>query len=179
MATIAGSKLNSSARVVHPGAVQSDAWTTIHADAEAAAETTALTRPTLAGVNAGVRYLQVPDGAVRVQVRVRYDGTVTTSPVLRVFGLTGAIPTTGVVAEGTGVAWAKRLDSIANSTGTTLTLDATNDITDGTYKWSPVMENQIDGSPWVDLQGSSYVTVLVETAANVSGAALIEAVFLN
>ena len=75
--------------------------------------------------------------------------------------------------------WAKRLDAVANTTGTTITLDATNDVTDGTYKWSPVMENQIDGSPWVDLQGSSYVTVLVETAANVSGAALIEAVFLN
>lgn len=179
MATIAGSKLNMSALVTHPGAVQSDAWTTIHADAEAAAETTALTRPTLSTVNAGVRYLEVPDGAVRVQLRVRYAGTVTTSPVLRVFGLTGSIPTTGVVPEGTGVVWAKRLDSIANSTGTTLTLDATNDITDGTYKWSQCIENQIDGAPWVDLQGSSYVTVLVETAANVSGAALIEAMFLN
>lgn len=182
MATVVGSKLNSSALVTHPGAVQSDGWVTIHGDAEATAESSAnLLRPTTSGLNANVRYLRVPDGAVRVQLRVRYGNaeTVTTSPVVRVFGLTGLVPSTGTVTEGDGSVWAKRLDAIANTTGTTLTMDGTNDIRDGTYQWSQCLENQIDGSPWVDLQGSSYVTVLVETAASVTGAAIIEAMFLN
>lgn len=182
MATlVTGSKIVPSGGMTYPGAIQSQGWQTIHADAEATAETTHIDRPTSSGLNAGVRYVKVPEGAVRAQIRVQYQtgATVTTSPVVRVYGLNGTLSESGVATEGDGSIWAQRLDSISNGTGITLVMDSANDITDGTYQWSAVLENGIDGSPWVDLQGSSWVTVLVETAANATGASLIQVKFLN
>ena len=184
MATlVTGSKIVPTGEMSYPGAIQSKGWQVIHADAEAAAETTNLLRPTASGLNAAVRYVKVPEGAVRCQLRAQYGSgaTVTTSPVVRVFGLNGSLSEAGVATEGDLSVFAQRLDSIANSTGTTLACDGTNDIRDGIYQWSQCLENQIDGAPWVDLQGSSWVTVLVETAASISTATAVQIVckFLN
>jgi len=185
MATIVvGSKIVPSDGMSYPGAIQSQKWQVIHADAEATAESAAnLLRPTASGLNASVRYVKVPEGAVRCQLRAQYGSgaTITTSPVLRVFGLVGSLSEAGVATEGDLSVFAQRLDATANTTGTTLTCDGTNDIRDGTYQWSQCLENQIDGSPWVDLQGCSYVTVLTETAASISTATAVQIVckFLN
>lgn len=170
-----------------PSAMKANGWQVCHTDLEAAAETTALVQP-LGTTNAGVLWVKVPDGAVRAQFRVRYGSgaTVTTSPVLRVFGFSG-VPSADEgstlafsLGAATPVSFPERLDTVANSTGTTITLDGTNDVRDGTYQWSQPMSSPLDGNPWIDLRGNRWVAALVETAANVSGIiAQCEIKFLN
>jgi hypothetical protein len=157
---------------------------TIHSDLEASAESAGnLLNPTSATVNANVVPIKVGNAVSKVVLRVRYDqgATVTTSPVVRFYGaycsdaVAHTIESTGVIPT-TGTCEFVRLDNAdSGAAGVTLTLDATNDLRDSTYKYS----DPISLTP-MDLLGCRYLVALVSTAANTStGAVVLRALLLN
>lgn len=161
-------------------------WVTCHTDLEDTAESAAdLLNPTSATVNATVVPIRIGQNVSKVLLRSRRPAaaTITTSPVVRIYGLycTDAVANT-IDQAGTlptdGTCIPIRLDNIdSGAAGVTITLDATNDINDGTYKYSDV----ISLTP-IDLLGARYLMVLVETAANTSASAaqvILQALLLN
>lgn len=161
--------------VSFPSSVASD-WTLLHANLAATAETaTELLRPTSTTLDSGVRLLKVSGACKGIMLRARYDPTittVTTAPVIRLYGITGTAPTADGVLSDTGANPPERLDALtAAATGLTVTpvaLGAGN-LRDGTYAYTDVLI--VSGSPFFDLRGCKWILALTETAANVSGGA--------
>lgn len=158
-----------------PASVKGD-WTVVHANLSATAESsTVLMRPSSYS-NANVYPARIHDGATRVTLMARYDdavSTVTTSPVVRVYGIFGpenAVSEAGVIDETKAIV--RRLDNAdSNAAGITLTLEtlaSAGTIQDGTYMYSNELASSLDG---IDLRGARWLLVLTETAASISGGA--------
>ena len=150
-------------------------WAVLHANLSTAAESaTELLRPTVTTLNAGVRLLRVSGACKGIMLRARYDPTittVTTAPVVRIYGITGTDAAAGVLSD-TGANPPERLDALtaaaAGLTVTPVALGAGN-LRDGTYAYTDVLT--VSGSPFFDVRGAKYIMALTETAANVSGGA--------
>lgn len=150
---------------------QSGPWVTIHDDLEATAATSEeLIRP-LSVMSANVHAVRLPPSAKHVMLRARWTaaGAVTTSPVLRVYGVFGSANDAGWFDDD-GTVHVIRLDRYGNSSGQTLTLDAANDLRDTKYSYSAPLLHADTALPYLNCLGSSYVFALVQTAANVAGA---------
>lgn len=166
--------------LVATGSVQIGPWITIHDDAEATPSTAAVLIRPLSETSANVHAVKVPAGATRVMVRARWAvaGAVTTSPIIRAYGVYGAINSSGWFADD-GTVHLVRIDRNATGAGgVTVTVDATNDLRDTTYSYSANAIHTDDGTPWFDCKGAQYVFVLVSTAGNVVGAMDLQAAFL-
>lgn len=165
------------------GSAQCGPWLAIHDNFEAAAASAAeLIRP-LSVTAAEVHAVKVPPGATRVMIRARWTaaGAVTTSPVIRAYGVYGEKNSSDWFADD-GTAHVVRIDRNATGAGgVTVTLDATNDLRDSTYSYSANAIHTDDGTPWFDCKGANYIFVLCSTAGNVAGAqtATLQAAFLN
>lgn len=175
--------------LVSTGSTQVVNWVTAHDDVEASASSAAeLIRP-LSVTSANVHAVKVPPGATRVMVRVRWTaaGAVTTSPIIRGYGVFGTInsPTATTLPNwfaDDGTVTVVRIDRNATGAGgVTVTLDATNDLRDTTYSYSANAIHTDDGTPWFDCKGAPYVFFLCSTAGNVAGAqtAVLQVAFLN
>lgn len=161
---------------------------TVVSNAKATAATATELKTPLSFAGSNCFWVKIGQGITRGVFRVKYSGTVTTSPVIQVYGVHQPDPATGVTTASpafadNGTIAPTRLDNDAAGAGITLTLDATNDIRDtaGTPNlYSPWYEfvSPQTGVPG-DLLGCSHILVLCSTAANTSGAAAIEALFLN
>lgn len=155
---------------------------TVVTDAEATAANSTELKAPLGYAGSNCRWVKVGGYASRALFRVKYSGTVTTSPIIQVYGVqTETVPAPAFANDGTIAP--TRLDNDAAGSGLTLTLDATNDIRDaaGTPNlYSPWYEyvSPQTGVPG-DLLGSTWILVLCSTAANVSGSATIEALLIN
>lgn len=161
-------------------------WVVVNDDAETAQSSTDLLRPAAID-DSTFHWCKVGDGATRCLVRARQAvaATVTTSPVIRVFGAygtsiagDGSWPNTSAAAVA-GDPKFLRLDNVDwNAAGLTLTLvtSGTGLNRDNDYAYTDVMPD-LTG---IDLKGCQWVGVAVETAANVSaGTVPIEILFLN
>lgn len=165
---------------VIPTSLQSR-WFTLNEDAKTAvANATDLLTPT-AVVAAQVHWCAVPTTATRILVRFAYTGTAGTNPIVRIIGAYPVGSLIGVTtanqfsatAGATDYATYLRLDNVdQNAAGVTLA-DAT-PWTDGTNKRGA--PSTLSG---YDLCGCSYVTALVETAANTVTLGWVEGLFLN
>jgi hypothetical protein len=162
---------------------------TVVSNAKATAATATELKTPLSYTGSNCFWVKLGPGITRGMFRVKYAGTVTTSPVIQVYGVHQPDPATGVstaspeFSNTSGLISPTRLDNDAAGAGITLTLDATNDIRDGAATpnlYSPWYEfvSPQTGVPG-DLLGCSHILVLCSTAANTSGAAVIEALFLN
>lgn len=161
---------------------------TVVTNAKATAATATELKTPLSFAGSNCRWTKVGPGISRILLRAKYSGTVTTSPVLQVYGVHQPDPATGVTSDSpafsdAGTIAPTRLDNDAAGAGITITLDATNDIRDsaGTPNlYSPWYEfvSPQTGVPG-DCLGASHILVLCSTAANTSGACVIEALFLN
>lgn len=158
-------------------------WQTIHENFESSAASAAeLIRP-LSVTSSDVHAVTVPEGASRMMVRARWTaaGAVTTSPVVRVYGVYGTLNSSDWFADD-GTAQIVRLDrNTTGAGGVTITLDATNDLRDTTYSYSANAIHSDTGEPWMDCKGAPYAFVLCSTAGNVAGAqsATLQCAFLN
>ncbi len=85
-------------------------------------------------------------------LRMKYDGPITTSPVIQVLGI-------NTLDDGTTEVGGFLINS-SGSDEITLVAASTTDLTDATNYWSEVGKDQI-----LDLQGSSDVLIVVKTAA--------------
>lgn len=159
-------------------------WVTIHGDLKATASTNTTTP--LADTSSNVKPAMVPMGATRVRIRVKrgVDATVTTQPIVRVWGVGGPITSTNVSTtianDGTVAAW--RLDRNGNGAGVTVTMDATNDMADSLYRYSPVPPHTDEATPYFDCYGAQYIMALVEQAYagdGASGTVVLEASFIS
>lgn len=156
--------------VVYPSSVKSE-WVTIHANATAAAQgASVLLRPATYS-DSNCYPIRIPDGAVGFKVRARMlndVSVVTTSPVVRFYGVTGAAPTDAGVFADDGTVYFERVDnSSASAAGLTLTLVATNTkLRDTTYGYS----NLLPTSGRYDLRGCKWLLALIETASAVTSA---------
>lgn len=156
---------------------------TVVSDAEATAATSTELKAPLGFAGSNCRWVQIGSNGGKVAFRVKYSGTVTTSPVIQVYGVyTESDPTSNAFAND-GAFAPNRLDNSASGSGITLTLDATNDIRDaaGTPNlYSPwyTFVSPVTGVPG-DALGVNWILVLCSTAANVSGSASIEMLQLN
>lgn len=164
-----------SGNLVYPASVRGK-WITIHNDLEQASGITGV-RP-LSVTSTDIIPIQVPVGATRVLFRARYanGATVTTSPIIVVYGVWGELDG-GAFTEGNDQVQCARLDNQDNSAaGITVTLDGTNDVDDATYQYSDIVPS-LTG---LDLLGASYVFAYPTTVANVnSGVVLLQALFIN
>lgn len=149
-------------------------WVTCVSSASATAQTAAeLIRPGSVTASAIVP-IPLGKGTSRVLLRCRYTaaGTVTTSPIIRVFAAydNGArLITTTLVDDGT-------VRYMILASAQTVTCVAATDVRDTTYSYSvPIV---LTGT---DMLGADYLIVLVETAASISGAQdeIIEALLIN
>ena len=139
-------------------------WTQVHTDAEQANTAGQLLNPGSVSTAFVVPAIVSQGTRLRIIARTNYAvATVTTSPVVRIFGADQSPDSAGAFPTGTIF---HRIDAENfNDTGLTLTLDvAANVQNDGaTYCWSspqPV-------STGFDMLGAKAVLVLIETAANV------------
>lgn len=129
-------------------------WGTVKTGVNAASSATLLRNPSSLIASAAQYDLTVfkCQLGTSVIVRLKYDdgfaGTIT-SPVIKVYG----IDSNGKFH------FLKNSNSTTPVATSTLTVDTTNDITDGTYNYTDVGANQI-----YDLQGSTYFCVVVSTA---------------
>lgn len=155
-------------------------WTTINGDAKTAQSTAELIAPFSITASA-VNWVAVPDNATRAVFRVSYASTATTvstSPVIRVFGLFNPTDITAAPAnDGTSVPM--RIDNVSPSAGgVTLTCTAAaTDINDGAAR-----KGQPHSLTGMDCMGAKRIAALVETALALSagsGAATVEVMFLN
>lgn len=162
-------------------------WQLINIDLETA-DTAGLLSPYLI-TRAAFIWLKVPDGAVRCLIRGRNDAvatTFTTDPVVRMIGAFPTLPgreaDKAIVDSGfsgtpgqTNHAEFLRLDSIdANAAGVTIDFSATTNLEDATYEYTDVPAANgegLGGLTGFDLKGATYVGMMVETAASVTGGA--------
>lgn len=149
--------------VTFPSSMQIN-WTQAHTDAEQANTAGELLNPGSVS-SAYVVPVVVSQGTrLRIMARIAYAATVTTSPVVRVYGADQVPNSSGAFPTGTLF---HRIDAENfTDTGTTVTLaaaaSAQNDGT--TYAWS----SPLPVSTGWDMLGAKAVIVLVETAANTS-----------
>lgn len=159
---------------------------TVVSDAEAAAATSTELKAPLGFAGSNCRWVALGSNGGRVAFRVKYAGTVTTSPIIQVYGLyTEDSPdsTTNGFSNTSGAYAPNRLDNNDAGAGLTLTLDGTNNLRDaaGTPNlYSPwyTFVSPVTAAPG-DALGVNWILVLCSTAANVSGTASIEMLILN
>lgn len=161
--------------VSYPSSVVGE-WMVLHANLTTAAESaTELLRPSVTTLNAGTRLLRVTGACKGIMLRARYDPTittVTTAPVVRIYGITGDELATAGVLDDAGLNPPERLDaSTAAAAGLTFTpvALAAGNLRDGTYAYTDIVT--VSGSPFIDCRGAKWIMALTETAANVSGGA--------
>lgn len=146
-------------------------WMTVYDNVSATADVSGVLRNPLtytAGANVALIHPAIVTQGTRMAVRCKYDDgvtTITTSPTVRLFAFDQIPDSTGAFPAGTKF-W--RLDATDPSTaGQVLTLNATADITDGTFNYS----SNGPGLSTYDMFGASSIMVLHDTAASVSGGA--------
>jgi len=163
----------------HPCSVKGQ-WITAHDNLSATAETSTVLLKPYSATTSTLHWVRVPDNCTRVYVRGKNTATmtgVTTQPVVRIIG---AYPTSPGAAADAAIESAGgpsgtvgnaghctfgRIDNAdANATGLTLAIATTGNLEDDTYEYTDW--TAIDG---YDLRGASYVAMLTETAASVSG----------
>ena len=149
--------------VTFPSSMQVN-WTQVHTDAEQANSAAELLNPGSVS-SAYVVPCRIMQGTrLRIMARIAYAATVTTSPVVRIFGADQIPNSSGAFPTGTIF---HRIDSDNfTDVGTTVTLAAAASAqNDGaTYAWSSALPV---AAAW-DMLGSKAIIVLVETAANTS-----------
>lgn len=162
-------------RVVYPASVQGH-WSTIITDLEATAETTALLRPQSA-VSTYITPVVLGGNCTRFLVRARYtdSATITTNPVVRIYGGYYDVREAGLVDDGTK--HCLRLDNVdSDATGLTVTMDEDDDLRDTTYAYSDCVPD-LDG---IDAKGAWFIWALIETAGNVgTGTPILQIMPLN
>lgn len=155
-------------------------WSTIHGDAKTAQSGAEILAP-FSITSSNVNWVVVPEGATRAIFRVSYASTATTvstSPVIVVFGLYNPVDITAAPAnDGTSVVM--RLDNVAPAAaGITLTATgAAADLNDGSLR-----KGQPHSLTPMDCLGAKRIAVAVQTALALSagsGAATVEVMFLN
>lgn len=130
------------------------AWLTVMSSGLDAADSSAATAAFTHGATveaSSTRHIFKRDykAGTRIWARVKYAGTITTDPVLVLFG------------RMTGYTEWQRLTNLAGAYEVTISEDSTNDITDGTSKWtSPDTTNHV----W-DTAGCDEFFFAVKTAA--------------
>lgn len=161
--------------VNYSGYAQTD-WIVVHSDLTAAATSTTVLRTPATYSNSNVKPCRVPPWANRVLSRLRYSvgiTGITTAPAVSLYGVwgpeSGYTESTGAFANDGTMRFA-RVDTNAMSvTGTTYTIDGTNDIRDSVYKYSSII-GEYSGTAYgmgvgFDLRGCSWVLPLTTTAA--------------
>lgn len=148
--------------VTFPSSMQIN-WTQVHTDAEQVNTAAELRNPRSVS-SANVIPCIVSQGTrLRIMARTNFAvATITTSPVVRIYGSDQLPDSTGAFPSGTIF---HRIDAENyNDTGVTITLSlAASSQNDGTYCWS----SQVPVSTGFDMLGAKAVLVLIETAANV------------
>lgn len=154
------------------GSVQSW-WQLAHSNAKATAETS--TASPLQIDQDGARWIKVPQGAVRVHLRLKWTAgaTVTTSPVVSLYGA-GDFDSDSKDAPTNEDGAPQLLASGVTLTGTK-SVDDDDGATD-TFDYSDAFDNSGDG---YDLEGASWLLVPCTTAAAGPTSVQIEAKFLN
>lgn len=146
-------------------------------DATATAQTAAQLMSPQTVTASNITVVRLGSGVSRALIRARLATATTavaTSPVVRVYAIVGG----GGDGWTTGVPL--RLDNAdSDAAGVTLTLpgtpSTTNMLADGTYRYSDCISLTA-----TDLQGATFLVVLVETAASITGGACaIEAILQN
>lgn len=178
-ATIRNASSVAIAALVHPVSVRG-LWQVANSDLETADSATNLLKPHLV-TRADVYWLRTPTGATRVLMRGRNDAaatTFTTDPVVRIIG---AFPTkpgreaevaitdsgfSGTPGDANHAEFMRLDNADAGATGITLDHSATGNIEDASYEYTDLPD--LTG---YDLKGATYVGMLVETAAAVTGGA--------
>lgn len=149
--------------VTFPSSMQVN-WTQVHTDAEHANTAGELLNPASVSSTYVVPAIVSQGTRLRIKAQVAVAATVTTSPVVRVFGADQTPDSSGAFASNTIF---HRIDS-ENETdvGVTLTLaaDPADMMNNGTNAWSTALPVS---TGW-DMLGAKAIIVLVETAANVS-----------
>jgi len=149
--------------VTFPASIQVN-WTQVHTDAEQVNTAGELLNPASVSSAFVIPGIVTQGTRLRIVARIAYAATVTTSPVVRIFGASEQPNSSGAFPTGTIF---HRIDADAfTDTGTTITLAAAASAqNDGaTYAYSSVLPVL---SGW-DMLGAKAVIVLIETAANVS-----------
>lgn len=136
------------------------AWTTVMTAGLDAADSNAATTPFTHGVTVAASttrhiFNRMQRAGTRIWARVKYNGTITTDPVLVLFG-----------RAKDATEW-QRLTNLAGAYEVTISEDSTNDISDGTSKYtSPDTTNHV----W-DTAGCEEFFFAVKTAAAGTAAA--------
>lgn len=149
--------------VTFPSSMQVN-WTQVHTDAEQANSAAELLNPGSVSSVYVVPAIVGQGTRLRIMARIAYAATVTTSPVVRVYGADQVPNSSGAFPTGTLF---HRIDAENfTDTGTTVTLAAAASAqNDGaTYAWS----SPLPVSTGWDMLGAKAFIVLVETAANTS-----------
>lgn len=138
-------------------------WTQVHTDAEQVNTSAELRNPRSVSSTYVIPGIVSQGTRLRIMARTNFAvATITTSPVVRIFGADQVPDSTGAFPSGTIF---HRIDAENyNDTGVTVTLSlAASSQNDGTYCWS----SQVPVSTGFDMLGAKAVLVLIETAANV------------
>lgn len=149
--------------VTFPSSMQLN-WTQVHTDAEQVNSGAELLNPRSVSSAYVIPAIVSQGTRLRITARTNFAvATITTSPVVRIFGADQAPDSSGAFPSGTIF---HRIDAENfNDTGVTLTLSlAASSQNDGTYCWS----SQVPVSTGFDMLGAKAVIVLIETAANVN-----------
>lgn len=168
--------------LVSNGSARVTDFVTCHDDLKAAAETTNLLQP-LAATSSNIHAVKVPAGATRVMFRAKrlQAATVTQQPIIYAFGIKGEINSASWFAD-TDATETQRIDRHGTGAGVTVTMSATLDHRDATYRYSPPAIHTDDGTPWFDCRGCDYVVALPSQAYNGDAAAstvVLECAFLS
>lgn len=151
-------------------------WVTIHDDLEATAETsTVLNRP-LSNTGTNAHPAKVSDGGGKWMVRAKYaKASSPTSPKMCIYAIYGEPGSDGNFADDGTVPVIRLDNSDSGAAGVEITIDPTNDICDGTYRYS----DPITFTP-SDALGAWYILALTHTAASsVAGAVTLQLMTLN
>lgn len=149
----------SNGQLTVPVSITSTWFTAVDATGPNTQDASTVTNPTTQITAAAKRLCETKGRATRATFRLKYNQDVSTptSPVIAVFGRTRV----GATEVGP---W-ERLWTLGATATATLTLDTTNDVTDGSYKTtSSTLESQT-----FDLMGCNEFLVGVQTAFAASG----------
>jgi hypothetical protein len=141
-------------------------WVQVHTDAEQVNSAAELLNPGSVSSTYVIPGIVTQGTRMMIRARIAYAATVTTSPVVRIFGADQIPNSSGVFPAGTIF---HRIDADADTTaGTTITLvaaaSAQND--GATYAYSSAFP--VTSSIGYQLRGARAIIVLINTAANVS-----------
>jgi hypothetical protein len=160
--------------VCYAGYAQTD-WVVVHSDLTATAETSTVLRTPATYSNSNVKPIRVPPWANRLLARLRYSvgiTGITTAPAVSFYGVygpeAGYTESTGAFANDGTMRFA-RIDANMSLSGTSFTIDGTNDVRDSLYKYSTIL-GEVSGSAvslgvGFELRGCSWVLPLTATAA--------------